>query len=243
MPERLLHLALRSAPHADKPPMPDPIPIGHEITILCEGAADQNFIKELIKERGGFPPIDFLPADRFYGRSSFDRMLIALKGTGDPFSRVKGVLIIADSHDVPNDTFAYICEQIRSVPDFPVPRQLLKPAPATPGHPSVAIMLLPDESTPGALESLFAQELENKHKWVTACLDAYLKCGQITAHQWTPEKHAKARYHSMVAALHHADPSRSASTTFTSNPPVMSTKACTFDSVEKRIKDFCSAIV
>jgi hypothetical protein len=217
------------------------IEINHEITILCEGAADQNFIKELIKERGGFPPIDFLPPDRFHGRSDFKRMLDALKGSPS-FPSVRGVLIVADSHDIPSDTFIQICDQIRRAPDFPVPTQLLKPAPPTPGHPSVAIMLLPDEAAPGALESLFAQELEDKHKWITACLDAFLRCGQITAHQWAPEKHAKARYHSMVAALHHADPSRSASTTFTSNPPVMSIKARTFDSVEKRIKDFCTAI-
>jgi hypothetical protein len=221
--------------------MAAPIEINHEVTVLCEGAADQNFTKELIKQRDGFPPIDFLPPDRFYGRSGFDRMLVALKGS-DSFMRIRGVLIVADSHDIPSDTFVQICDQIRRVPDFPVPTQPLRPAPATLGHPSVAIMLLPDEATPGALESLFAQELEDKHKWVTACLDAFLKCGQITAHQWAPEKHAKARYHSMVAALHHADPSRSASTTFTSNPPVMSIKARTFDSVERRIKDFCTAI-
>jgi hypothetical protein len=167
MPERLSHLALRSARRADDPPMAAPIEINQEVTILCEGAADQNFLKELIKERGGFPPIDFLPPDRFYGRSGFDRMLTALKGAAS-FPRIKGVLIVADSHNIPSDTFVQIAEQIRSVPDFPVPTQPLQPALATPGHPNVAIMLLPDEATPGALESLFAQELEQAHNWVTA---------------------------------------------------------------------------
>jgi hypothetical protein len=222
--------------------MKNPISIEHEITILCEGGADQNFIRELIVTRGGFPPIDFLPPNKFYGRSNFDQMLSALKGTGVAFRRIKGVLIIADSHDAPTETFTYICDQIRAVPNFPVPTKPLEPAPATAGHPRVAVMLLPDENTPGALESLFAQEMEEKNSWVTACVDAFLKCDQITAHAWPPEKKAKARYHSMVAALHRPDPSRSASATFTNHPPVMSIRAPTFDSVEKRIKDFCSAV-
>jgi hypothetical protein len=219
-----------------------PLTIEHDIVILCEGPADQNFIKKLIEVRGGFAPIDFLPPDQFYGHTNFDRMLIALKGTGLSFTRIKGILIVADSHDAPQTTFTNICNQIRRVPDFPVPTRLLDPAPATPGHPSVAIMLLPDEQTPGALESLFAQEIVRMHPWVSACVDAFLSCDQIAAHVWPPEKQAKARYHSMVGALHYEDPSRSASTTFTSKPPVMSIAAPTFDSVEKRIKDFCKAV-
>jgi hypothetical protein len=99
--------------------MADVIEIENEITILCEGLADQNFIKKIIEVRGGLPPIDFLPPSIYYGRDRFDQMLIALKGTGVSFSRIKGVLIIADSHDEPASTFRYIRDQIRSVRDYP----------------------------------------------------------------------------------------------------------------------------
>jgi hypothetical protein len=216
--------------------------ITNEVIILCEGAADQSFIKKLIALPGGFPPIDFLPPEIYYGRDRFDQMLSALKGTGVSFSRIKGVLIIADSHDEPASTFGNIQEQIRNVPDYPVPDNLLTPAPPTPGHPSLAVMLLPDEETPGALESLFARELEARNPWVTGCVDKFLRCRRMDAYRWPPEKHAKARYHSLVAALHRADPSRSASAAFTSSPPVMAIGTETFDSVERCIKDFCRVV-
>src|SRR6266571_8440526 len=200
--------------------MADPVAIENEITILCEGAADQNFIRRLIAVRGGFPSIDFLPPHRFHGRDGFKDMLIAIKGTGVSFERLKGILIVADSHNKPQGTLKHIQKQIQAVPNFSVPAGLGTLSAATEGHPPIAIALLPDEETAGALESLFAKELEMLNPWITECVNAFLKCDQIKAHGWPAEKHAKARYHSMVAALHKADPSRSASTTFTNKPPV-----------------------
>jgi|SRR5579863_3493355 len=223
--------------------MPDPLPIKNEIIILCEGLADQNFIRKLIMHRGGFPPIDFLPADRFHGRDAFGEMIQAIIGTGVAFERLKGILIVADSHNNPASTLTLIQRQIRRyAPEFPVPEQLLTPSILKEGYPRSAIMLLPDETNPGPLESLFARELEAKTPWVTECVDAFLQCARIQAHAWPPEKHAKARYHSIVAAVHKADPSRSVSAAFTNRPAVMDIGSTTFDSVETRIRDFCAAI-
>jgi hypothetical protein len=213
-----------------------PIELKHEVTILCEGTADQNFIKKLIEARGGFPPVDFLPPNEFHGSANFGTMLLALTGAGHAFTRIKGVLIVADSHDKPETTFAEIKAR-----GFPEPQQPLQVAQCTAVYPAVAVMLIPDETTPGGLETLLARDLVERNKWIVPCVDAFLKCDQIKAHTWPPEKAGKARYHSIVAALNYDDPSRAASWAFR-DPPVVSIGAKCFDSVEKRIKDFCTEI-
>src|SRR5216683_5691835 len=136
-----------------------PVTLTHELTILCEGAADQNFLRKMVETRALFPPFNFLPTKEFYGSTNFGKMLLALKGDSHAFSRMKGVLVVADSHDDPMTTFVNIRTQIQAVGGYPVPQQLLDVAPSTAGHPAVAVMLLPDEASPGALESLFIRAI------------------------------------------------------------------------------------
>jgi hypothetical protein len=108
-------------------------------------------------------------------------MLLALTGTGHAFTRIKGVLIVADSHDEPEATFADIRGQIKAR-GFPEPKQLLQVAQRTADHPAVAVMLIPDETTPGGLETLLALDLVERNKWIVPCVDAFLKCDCVTAH-------------------------------------------------------------
>ena len=221
--------------------MAGPLVLQSEIVILCEGAADRNFLDALKETRTDLPPVQFLPPDTFWGNTNFDKMLTALKGDALGFRRLKGVLIIADNSKGPKETFEDIRKQIGAA-GYPEPGRLMEISPQKPNHPFVAVTLLPDDNSPGCLETLFARAVLATNPWVERCVDSFLRCDRIEAHGWGPEKLAKAKYHSMVAALHRDDPSRSASTAFTSRPPVMPIASPVFSDVADRIKTFCDAI-
>jgi hypothetical protein len=215
--------------------------LSREIIVLCEGAADQNFLKKLMENRGGFPEVDFLPATQDHaGRSGFGRGLTAIAGMGLPFTKLRAVLIVADSHTNPAATFAHVCAQIAGAA-FPVPNALMHTAPGADGKPSVTVMLLPEENTPGALETLFARQMASERDWIAECVDAFLKCGESESYALEPEKLAKARFGAMVAATCQNDPSRAASVALRT-PPVFDIGGAAFNDVERRLRDFFAGI-
>ena len=198
-----------------------PLKLEAELVLLCEGKADQEFFRKLMEKRSGFPKFDMpFPTDKLHGNGAFGGMLETIRGDMIGFPRIKGVLIVADSTDEPAVLFKSICSQIRAAGEYGVPSKLLEVAFAI-NHPAVAVMLLPDESTPGALETLLAQQIVDKAPWVTACVDQFLRCDKIDAHAWPAEKRDKARFHSMVAALHRDDPSKAASQAFRDPTPMI----------------------
>ena len=75
----------------------DPIRLEHPLVLLCEGAADQNFFRKMIEKRTGYPPFSFLDPYKYYGVTNFEKMLSAIQGDQKGFSRLKGILILADS--------------------------------------------------------------------------------------------------------------------------------------------------
>ena len=140
-------------------------------------------------------------------------MLLAVQGAARGFQRLRGILIAADNSLGPEKTFAGIARQIKNA-KYPEPRGLGEVAGKTQMHPAISVTLLPDNVGSGGLESLFVRAILADHPWIENCVEAFLRCDQITAYTLEPEKLGKARYHSMVAALHRDDPSRAASATF-----------------------------
>ncbi len=230
----------------------EPIRQEHQFTLLCEGAADQNFVKALLKRRSGYPDFNFLDPKEHYGATNFEKMLTAIQGDQKSFSRLKGVLIIADSASSPDQTIKEIRRQVNQAGKFPLytgsnTGTLAAPAAAV-GTPPVYITLLPTENTPGCLETLCVRVLLEPYAWANACLEKYLGCDQIKANSWSPEKLDKARYHCLVAALHREDPSKAVSNAFRqpqgpNAKPLIDVMDPIFDDIAKRIKDFCDAMV
>ena len=229
----------------------DTILLEHRFTLLCEGAADQNFVRELLKKRGSYPEFNFLDPKEHYSVSNFGRMLGQIQGDLKSFSRLKGVLIIADSASNPGQTVKNIREQVREAGNFPLHPSSSMAAPnvpaATTGMPPVHITLLPTESTPGGLETLCVEVLLKQYPWAEACLKKYLTCDQIEASNWSAEKLDKARYHCLVAALYRDDPSKAVSSAFrqpegSNTKPLIDVMDPIFDDIAKRIKDFCDAL-
>jgi hypothetical protein len=220
-----------------------PIELKEELVLLCEGEADKNFFRKLIQKREGLPRFDIpFPFENLGGKDAFAKMLRAIRGDRHGFARIRGLLIVADSADDPMVSFQTTCDQIRQAEGYGIPAAPLDLASRTPGHPPLAVMLLPDESTPGGLETLCIQEIAPKSPWITTCVDQFLRCEQIQAHDWPPEKLDKARYHSMVAALNRSDPGRALSRAFKDPAPLIAVEAACFNSVELRLRNFSAAV-
>lgn len=216
-----------------------PLRLTQEHVILCEGLADQNFLRKMQEHRNGMPAFDMLPPQEHFGSTNFDRMLVALRGDPTAFARLRGVLIVADSHDDPQQTFDQIKVQIERAGKYPVPNKLLEIAPRTADHPAVCVMLLPDEGNPGGLETLCFRYLTRQpHDWIKGCIEAFLRCDRIEAHTWGSETLDKSRYECAVAATNRADPSKAVSYAFKDpGPLVVVTDPC-FNDVERRLKLF-----
>ena len=209
----------------------------HDVVLLCEGQADQNFLRKLTEKRGGFPEFDTLPPTAEHsGATNFGRMLQALRGDRIGFSRIKRVVIVADSGSDPQTTFDSICLQISGVGGYPVPMRPSNVVVPNNDHPGVAIMLLPDDTSAGALETLCVRALDAKHSGVLECVSDFLQCGTITAHRWSPEKLDKSRYHCIVAACNHDDPSRTVSWAFRSPNPLVDLDDACFNNVVERLR-------
>ena len=229
----------------------DPIRLKHPLVLLCEGAADQNFFRRLIERRTGYPPFNFLEPRDHHGVTAFGSMLRAIQGDQKGFSRLRGVLILADSAGNPQATFRRICRQVRCAGAFPVPtapRVTAPPDPgANPGMPAVCIMLLPTDAQPGGLETLCVEVLLKRYPWAQDCVKSYLRCGQSGAGNWPAEKLDKARYHCLVAAIHRDDPSRAVSNAFGRSdgdrrPALIDVTDSVFDEIAQRVRDFCAAV-
>ena len=218
--------------------------LNNEVVIICEGKADANFFQKLIEKRLGIPKFDILPTptDQRGGVDAFEHWLRAIRGDSHRFSKLKGVLLVADSASNPTSTFNNVCTQIRNATGYAIPTQTDTVTPHVADYPQVSVMLIPNEDTTGGLESLCINEIASREPWISTCVDNFLSCDKIQALKWSPEKKDKARFHSMVAALNEDDPSKALSHAFNGLKPVISVDNQCFDTVCNKLKNFCFAV-
>jgi hypothetical protein len=217
--------------------------LNSELVFLYEGSADKKFLEEIIKKRGPFPNFGFPydgKNDKFTGSGNFGHMLTGLKGDPLGYSKLKGILIVADSCGCPENTFSFIVDKIEAN-GFKGPEEIMKLRPADHSQPALAVMLLPSNEAAGALENLYVEHLCARYDWLEECINTFLACGEANAHGWSAEKLAKAKFAAAVAAIHQDDPSRAAAWVFR-DPPVIDVTADCFKAVEDRIKLFCREV-
>jgi hypothetical protein len=230
------------------------IALKEELVLLCEGTADKAFFKTLIRERQNMPRFDIpFPESRedlgdgkspLGGRDNIDRMLRDIR-VPIGFRKIKGILIAVDSANSPAATFDFVCGKIRQAPGYSVPAALSAPSLRSDTSPSIGIICVPDNDRPGGIETLYAEEIESTRPWIIECIMAFLSCGEIKALEWSSEKKDKARFHSMIAALHENDPSRSASMIWKQRdgaPLLMNIHAQCFDRIASRLRDFAAIV-
>jgi hypothetical protein len=231
-----------------------PILLQHEYVILCEGRADKAFLKKLIGARGIKPDFDIpFPEelDELSGSgralasvSAFAEMLRTLRGNPMAFSRIKGVLLVADSASDPTAVFNAVCARIREAGQYGVPTKPLETVPSTKGHPATCVLLIPDDKHAGGLETLCLQHLRVKLPSVYNCAEKYLACDDIKALTWkSREKQDKARLQCIIAATNEDDPNKSLTYSFSdATGPIISVLDFCFNEIEKNLRDFCAAV-
>ena len=231
--------------YCDTCPHKKNLELKHELLIICEGKADENFIKKLIEVRideYDFPQFDILNTE---GKDNFDKKLLSIKGNRH-FENIRAILIMADSNDSPEETFKNICKQIEGIKkNYPIPSKLLE-VKKVDNMPAICVMLLPNEKEAGSLETLCVEELKTKDNNIENCVNKFFACGEFKINEWNKEKQAKAKYASMVAVLNKDDPSKAVSYAFTSDKiksAMLDVSHACYSDVAKRISNFCKEVL
>ena len=193
-----------------------------EFVLLSEGPADRAFFEKLAEAKK-IPAFDFpWPIDgdavsaeqqKLHGKSGFVDMLKMfnrLKALHPiETERTKGILIVADACDKPEDTFTAIKQQITNATKFGVPNAALELAKSKDGNPTIAVMLMPPKGS-GSLRTLCVKHLSDRHKDVATCMESYLKCEGVakSMKEWNAEKTDKAKLQTLVAVVNKDDPNK-----------------------------------
>lgn len=212
--------------------------------ILCEGPADQIFFERLLNKQKikGFdvPPHTHF-GNKYHGWSGLGFMLRSLAGDPASYSKLSGVLIIADNATV--TTFKDVCEKIAIDGPFVAPDRFIPPSKPNEvvkqpdGHPCLCIMLVPI-GTLGALESICADSITKRKPWLATCVNEYLSCEKIMALNWRPEKRDKARLQCLIAALNEDDPNKGLAHLLHREPPLIPFTSQVFSPIVKEIRRF-----
>ena len=188
-----------------------------ECVVICEGRADKIFLDRLFSSIGvrEYVTIPFHEDDDgLYGVSNFGRMIEYVKMSNPAeLEKVKLFLFVADSANDPEKTFHSICSMLHEL-GLPVPDKAGILSKDVAGAQQTLVILLPEDSQPGCLETLYYRYLKTKYKNVDLCHESFISCLGIDQTEWNIEKKHKSLFHATVAATFKTDPSRSASTVF-----------------------------
>jgi hypothetical protein len=165
-------------------------PITHSKLLVVEGRDMFGFFLGLLTELGLQDRIEIRNAG---GIQDWPNVLLALP-TIAGFDAVDCLGLARDCEADPARAFQEACSAL-SAAGLPVPATVLQSTP-TPPYPRVALLLLPDASTPGMLETLCWRALASDPRF--SCVEEYLDCvrrqtGQPLAHE------EKSRIHAYIA--------------------------------------------
>ncbi len=187
--------------------------------ILCEGKADQAFLRA-VRDRRHLPSFDLpfpvfgLPKNdpRLDSIDSFGNMLEKIKDEAaldvTLWSRMRGIVMVADAAEGSDTTIRKIA-RMSGKAGFGKPGEAGEwSASPTPFFPPVSVLLLPHDAA-GGLETLCLRFLRARHAQVAKCLDAYLNC--IPPQTRGPEKRDKAALACLIAAIDRDNPTHALS--------------------------------
>lgn len=151
----------------------DPLQIGSDLLLLHEGTADLKVLGALLRHAGiqGYQPIEV------GGQAKLRALLKALvltphfknpvPGFGHP---VRAVAVILDAETDAAATFQSVRDALGAA-DLPVPGT---PGEIAQGLLKVGVFLLPDNRSPGKIETLCLESVREDPAW--SCLDVFFSC-------------------------------------------------------------------
>ena len=173
----------------------DPVQIGSDLLLVHEGTADAHVIGQLVRDNGieGF---QFLPLNGqgkirafFKGLSASPHFKTPVPGYEHP---VRGLAIVLDAETDAAATFQRVRDALISA-SLPVPEVA---GGVVEGALRVGIFLVPDNHSPGKIETLCLLSVQNDPAW--PCLDVFFNCIRDRGGQW-PENMDKARTQAFLA--------------------------------------------
>ena len=136
--------------------------------LLVEGRDEVNLFRGLI--RGCFdddPGIQVIDAG---GKDKFGRNLRAIQTAATATLGMQSIGVVRDADADAGAAFDSVCDGIRSA-NYEPP---VNHGEFSNGMPAIGVFIVPDGTTPGAIETLCRQSCRSKV--TAACVDEYLKC-------------------------------------------------------------------
>lgn len=187
--------------------------------IIVEGSDDREFLKRLLENRG----IDGYQVgcgqgkdNRCLGKDGFAKRIEAILGSTTV--DVKGYVILADCDDDPPNRFKNAQEQFEkpkaSLPKPKTPFTVTTHKDADGNETRTAIMMIPQDSTEGGLETLLLSCCDGIDDY-RDCIDRFCDC--VHRPDRTKLDRDKVRLRAFISATHKKDPSLALSSWVTSD--------------------------
>ncbi len=205
--------------------------------ILCEGAADEAFLRYLLEVRGIAHSFQIgSPGGNYgFGNSAFGA---ALDGSTlvPGFQDVKAILVLTDCDEDPDAAFKFVREQITEQTSFNAPRALLEIV-ETIDLPKLVVGMIPFDNVCGNLESYIVRAMEQTWGDVKISADRHL--ADTPAAVWRHCKQSKSIMQCMIAVLHLEDPNKSLAWIWSDNEEFRDMlRHPTFDGLSEYLTEF-----
>lgn len=163
------------------------ITIAEPNILIVEGDEDKMFFEALIQHLG-LRRIQVMPIG---GKTQLRPNLGALCKSSE-FLTVRSLGVIRDADNDPDAAFQSVCGSLKAV-GLPVPN---RPLISAGRNPSVAVMIVPDINTPGALEDLCLRAVDNDI--AKPCVEQYFDC--LKQQGLFPKNISKAKIQAFLAS-------------------------------------------
>ncbi len=158
--------------------------------LLVEGRDAEKFFEALIKAMALYD----LQIQNFGGVDELQGFLKALVRSGEFKAKVSSLGIVRDAEDNPAAAFQSVCGALRNV-GLAVPTQ---PQRAAELYPRVSVLILPDSSTRGMLETICLRAISDQP--IMKCIDEYFDCIQTKVGA-LPKNLDKAKVHAFLSSM------------------------------------------
>ncbi len=139
--------------------------------LLVEGNDQRNFFEAFVKHLS----LCDIQIQDYGGGDELRRFLQAFISRWSVFGSVKSLGIVRDAEDSFQDTFRSVQGALKRV-NLPVPKEAGQRQGGQGGKPDVSVFILPDNASPGMLETLLCRAFANSPENV--CIDHFFKCAE-----------------------------------------------------------------
>ena len=169
--------------------MPDVQPIEKSIQLLVEGNDEKNFFEAFLRH---LDIIHHVQVQSFDGVNQLSLFVETLAATDEFKNKVESLGIVRDAETSAQSAFQSIQNSLQFA-GLPIPDQ---PRRRAGNSPAVSALILPDDDSPGMLETLLCRTFASSS--LGGCIDSFLECVQVEL-GYGPHRPHKARAHAYIA--------------------------------------------